>query len=577
MQEEVMKNAVMLVLTVGVYFGAVIAFNRCSTESAGPAEMIFAQEESAAKKEVVKGNNQFAFDLYAKLKEEKGNLFFSPYSISSALAMTYLGARGDTASQMAKVLHFPTEQDKLHPFFSAITTELTSTSQKGLQISIANALWGQKGYKFLDAFTESVRKFYGAGFQEVDFQKDSEAARQTINKWIEEQTKDKIKEPIKPGVLDPATRLVLANAIYFKGNWLRPFDKNFTREANFTVTEKEKVRVLMMCVPKEDVEKHKFRYAETTDVQVLELPYSGNRVSMVVLLPKKVDGLAELEKSLSNETLQKLLSGLAPCKEMELEVYLPKFKITSGFRLDSALKNMGMTDAFSSDKADFSGMTAAEKLFISAVLHQAFVDVNEEGTEAAAATTVFFRCLSSEFRADHPFLFLIRDNVSESILFIGRLVKPEEYDAVSDVEIDRLLKRLKSADAKEREKALAEAINIEKGLNAKEYHIVRALEVVSPDHDIKEVTPVVMKKDEIQSKIDEIRRQVKVAGGVTAPFNSQLMSAALYEAIGDNEKSAELYKSALEFFKNAAEKDWACLKDKKAEKIIEERLKNVKK
>jgi serpin B len=574
-----MKRALMLVLTVSIYFGAVIVSDRSGAESAGPAEMIFAQEESAAKKEVVKGNNQFAFDLYAKLKEEKGNLFFSPYSISSALVMTYLGARGETATQMAKTLHFPTDQDKLHPFFGTITKELTASSQKGLQLTVANALWGQKGYKFLDAFTEQVRKFYGAGLQEVDFQKDLETARQTINKWIEEQTKDKIKEPIKPGILDPLTRLVLVNAIYFKGNWVQVFSKKFTHEADFTVTKKEKVRVLMMCVPKEDVEKHKFRYTETETLQVLELPYAGNRVSMVVLLPKKVDGLAELEKSLSNENLQKLLSGLAPCKGLELEVYLPKFKITSRFRLDSALKDMGMTDAFSSDKADFSGMTGVEKLFIYAALHQALVDVNEEGTEAAAATTVFFRCLSSEFRADHPFLFLIRDNVSESILFIGRVVKPEGYEVASDAEIEGLLKGLQSADPKEKEKALAEAMKKEDQLNLKQYYIVRALEVVYPDHDIKEVLPVVMKKDEIRSKIREMLRQEKVAGGVTETVNSQLMSAALYEAIGDYEKSAELYKSALEFFKNAAQKGWgwACLKDKKAEKMIEERLKNMKK
>ena len=405
-----------------VLVGVVIAVIQTGPEPIPQAEM----------KALVEGNNAFALDLYARLRDQEGNLFFSPYSISTALAMTYAGARGDTEAQMAEVLRFPTDemrhaqgmvmqmpwpQEKLHPAFKSLIEDLNARQKKGAyELSVANALWGQKGYAWLDEFLKITRDNYGAGLREVDFVGDTEGARKTINDWVEKETKDKIKELVPPGVLDGLTRLVLTNAIYFKGKWALQFKVKATRDAPFTLLDGKKVQVPMMHQSKE------FGYMETEGFQALELPYVREELSMIVFLPKKVDGLAELEKSFTADDLAKWLDEL---HKLKVYVLLPRFKMTSEFRLDKVLKAMGMTDAFGA--ADFSGMDGKEGLFISAVLHKAFVDVNEEGTEAAAATAVPEAMELVEllvFRADHPFLFLIRDNRTGSILFMGRLVNP---------------------------------------------------------------------------------------------------------------------------------------------------------
>jgi serpin B len=387
---------------------------------------------------VVEGNNRFALELYAKLREQKGNLFFSPYSISAALAMTYAGARGETEAQMARVMHFPAgpkvlpkdyqgpiqqgwDQQRFHSAFGAIIKDLNAKGGKGkYELSVANALWGQKGYRFLAEFLELIEARYGGKLNEVDFLTATEAARQTINKWVEKETKDKIKELIKPGILDKFTRLVLTNAIYFKGNWARQFKEEDTKEAAFTLLSGEKVDSPMMNQTAE------FGYIETENFQGLELPYVDDELSMIILLPKEANGLTGFEKSLTAENLSQWLAALHKRKVI---VSVPKFKMTSEFSLADVLKQMGMEDAFSG-KADFSGMTGKKDLYISAVIHKAFVDVNEEGTEAAAATAVVMRATAIRpeeipvFRADHPFLFLIRDNGSGSILFIGRMMNP---------------------------------------------------------------------------------------------------------------------------------------------------------
>ncbi len=371
---------------------------------------------------VVKGNNQFALDLYKQLGEkEDGNLLFSPYSISTALAMTYAGARGETQDEMAKVLHFALPQRLLHPAFAAIIEDLNDEKRKGYKLAVANRLWGQKGYSFRPNFLNTTRKYYGAELAQVDFAKAAEKARQTINKWVEEQTQDKIKDLIPEGVLDSLTRLVLTNAIYFKGDWETQFDKKATREADFTATPDKKVKVPMMhqVAP--------FKYADLPSLQVLEMPYAGDDLSMVVLLPKKTDGLGDLEKSLDAKSLQEWTGGV---RKRKVSVFLPKFKMTCKFRLKPVLASMGMPLAFDAGRADFSGMTGSKDLYISAVIHKAFVDVNEEGTEAAAATAVVMTLRSAPrpspvFRADHPFLFLIRDNRTGSILFLGRVAEPE--------------------------------------------------------------------------------------------------------------------------------------------------------
>jgi serpin B len=377
--------------------------------------------DSLNQPDVVAGNTAFAFDLYTQLRSEEENqgknLFLSPYSISTALAMTYGGARGNTASQMAKALHFDLPQEMLHPVFAEMEKGLNAVQQKGqVKLAVANSLWPQKDNKFLPAYLELCQKNYGVTITPLDFVEATEPARMTINTWVEDKTNKKIQELLKPGILTVLTRLVLVNAIYFKGNWASQFDKQLTETKPFHVSTNETVNASLMHM------RHEFRYAETPDLQLLELQYAGNDLSMLVLLPRKVDGLAELEKSL-NQTNYAAWTKVLRSREVQLA--LPKFKTTSEFSLKGTLSALGMTDAFRYGIADFSGMDGTKELFISAVVHKAFVDVNEEGTEAAAATAVVMtKSVPTFFRADHPFLFLIRDNHTGSILFLGRIEDP---------------------------------------------------------------------------------------------------------------------------------------------------------
>jgi len=385
---------------------------------------------------VVEGNNEFALVLFAQLQGQEGNLFFSPYSISTALAMAYAGARSETEIQMAKALHFPviTNPDKetsssvvpdrqqFASAFGRIIKDLNNRGEKGsYELTVANALWGQQDYGFLTEYLELIKTNYDGQLNEADFLTAAESARKTINTWVEEKTKDKIKNLIAPGVLNSMTRLVLTNAIYFKGNWASQFETDRTKPAPFTLLSGDKIDVSMMNQTAE------FSYMETEDFQGLELPYVDNELSMIILLPKSNDGLTDFEKTLTNENLSQWLGRLHKRKVI---VSVPKFKMTSQFGLASALKSMGMTDAFVPNTADFSGMNGKKDLFISAVIHKAYVDVNEEGTEAAAATGIVMGITSvgprqPVFRADHPFLFLIVDNQTGSILFIGRVMRPK--------------------------------------------------------------------------------------------------------------------------------------------------------
>jgi serpin B len=370
---------------------------------------------------VIKGSNEFALDLYAQLREKAGNQFFSPFSISSALAMTYAGARGQTAAEMAKTLQLLEDSKKLHPAFASLVRQTHGGNKEGFQLNVANALWGQNNYGFLPEFLNLTRTHYGAGLREVDFAAATEQARRTINAWVEQQTQDKIKELLRPGVLKAKTRLVLTNAIYFKGDWKYTFSKESTAEAPFFAAADKKVKVQLMHQTAD------FRHLDDGDYQAIEMPYGKGDVSMLVLLPKAADGLAALEKKLSVAWLDKVRSRL---QVQQVMLYLPKFKMTQEYMLADTLAGLGMPSAFEPGKADFSGMNGStEKLFISAVIHKAFVDVNEKGTEAAAATAVVIEPRAyiprPLFRADHPFVFLIRDNRSGSILFMGRLVNPQ--------------------------------------------------------------------------------------------------------------------------------------------------------
>jgi serine protease inhibitor len=371
---------------------------------------------------VVEGNNAFAFALYGYLQNRNGNLFFSPESISTALAMAYAGARGNTATEMAKTLHFTLPQQHLNPAMGALLSDL-NTAHDGYQLSVANALWAQQGYTFIDAFLQLLKTDYGAGLNQVDFKGATEAARLTINRWVEQKTQDKIKDLLQPGTLVPSTRLVLTNAIYFKGDWQTQFDKAQTRDEDFYPSQAQTKKVAFMH------REGSFSYFDGGTFQVLEISYKSKELSLVVLLPKDRGGLPALEQSLTASNTQQWLSRVVQFDKVI--VALPKFKSTQQFELGATLGAMGMAQAFTGS-ADFSGMTGKRDLAISEVIHKAYIDVNEEGTEAAAATAVGMRAMAIRgpveqppvFRADHPFIFLIRDNRSSSILFMGRMADP---------------------------------------------------------------------------------------------------------------------------------------------------------
>jgi serpin B len=371
---------------------------------------------------VTEGNNIFAAALYGRLRHQSGNLFFSPESISTALAMAYAGARGSTASEMAKTLHFTLPPDKLHPAMGALLRDLNATHE-GYQLSVANALWAQQGYTFLDDFLRLLKSDYGAGLNQVDFKGATEAARLTINQWVEQKTQDKIKDLLQPGALRPDTRLVLTNAIYFKGDWETQFDKAQTKNEDFHLSPAQTTPAPLMH------REGRFSYFDGGTFQILEIPYKSKELSMIVFLPKDAAGLSALEESLTGSNLQEWLGKLASVPKVI--VTMPKFKMTQQFQLGPTLSAMGMPQAFSGS-ADFSGMTGHRDFAISAVIHKAYVDVNEEGTEAAAATGVTMRTMAMRapegpppvFQADHPFVFMIRDNRSASILFIGRMADP---------------------------------------------------------------------------------------------------------------------------------------------------------
>jgi serpin B len=380
---------------------------------------VFSQEAEPAFKPSISVNT-FSVDLYRKLSSENaGNLFFSPYSISTALAMTYGGARGDTAEEMNRVLHFG-GQNATHPAFAALRTSLNGIQEKGdIQLSIANALWPQQDYAFLPAYMDLIRKDYGSEIRPVNYAQDTEGARKQINRWVEQQTNQKIKDLIGQGVLNSLTRLVLVNAIYFKGNWASQFDAKDTRTAQFRLPDGNTADVQMMS------RKARYGLAEEDNLQVLELPYEGGDLSMLVLLPSEADGLPALEQAISTDMLSSL--GF---RTQEVQVSLPVFKLESSFGMSETLKQMGMPKAFSTE-SDLSGMDGTRDLYISAVIHKAFIEVNEEGTEAAAATGVVVGLRSlprppKEFNADHPFLFLIRENSTGTILFMGRMMDPSK-------------------------------------------------------------------------------------------------------------------------------------------------------
>ncbi|HNS50611.1 MAG TPA: serpin family protein [Anaerolineae bacterium] len=372
--------------------------------------------------ELVEGNTAFALDLLQQLGGEPGNVFFSPFSISAALAMTYAGARGETERQMASTLHFTLGQGRLHPAFASLLGRMVEVGAAGhLRLHIANSLWPQAGYRFLDDYLAACRAHYGVTVRALDYATDPEECRRRINGWAERQTEGRIRDLIPPCIPDALTRLVLANAVYFKGRWLTPFDEQRTEQAAFHLAAGAQVSAPMMG------HKCTLGYASLDGLQVLELPYAGGDLSMIVLLPNEVSGLPELERRLTPPRLAGWLGQLA---RREVQVWLPRFRLELKIVLNRMLARLGMPDAFDADRADFSGMDGRVRwLYMAFAVHQAAVDVSEEGTEAAAATAVLIKARSlppavPEFRADHPFLFLIHERATGAILFLGRVANP---------------------------------------------------------------------------------------------------------------------------------------------------------
>ncbi|XP_058234839.1 leukocyte elastase inhibitor-like isoform X1 [Hemibagrus wyckioides] len=409
-------------------------------------------------------NTTFALHLFSKIKEgnKTNNIFYSPLSISSALAMVSLGAAGNTATQMSEVLCFSKAgkpksvqpvavqqaqqtqkfqlpatlqktlqqnkaKDDIHASFNKLMSELNKAGAPHT-LSLANRLYGEHSYQFVEKFLNDTKTHYKAELESVDFKSNPEASRVKINKWVEKQTKEKIKNLLAEGIIDKFTRLVLVNAIYFKSTWDKQFKQPETRECPFKLNKRETKPVQMMN------QKAKFPLAFIPEMQcrILEMPYKGQELSMLIMLPVEIEddttGLEKLEKHL---TYEKFMEWTQPdmMDTVEVQVSLPRFKLEETYDMNTLLISMGMVDAFDPNKCDFSRMSPNDDLVLSKVVHKSFVEVNEEGTEAAAATAavMMMRCAMlppERFNADHPFLFFIQHKPTRSILFCGRYSSP---------------------------------------------------------------------------------------------------------------------------------------------------------
>ena len=393
---------------------------------------------------VVAGNTAFALNLYSQLATNSGNLFFSPYSISTCLAMLYAGASGNTEQQMSQVLGFGRDQEQFASLFGRLQAQLASDQQtNAIELDIANALWTQEGFPFLTTFLATARNQYQANINQADFVNSADAARQTINDWVAQETHGRIHDILPPGSVDSHTRLVLANAIYFLGVWTTAFAQTNTSTQPFFLSTNDEVEVPLMHQPSPTdsgltvnyMQNYPYGFrnpAPTNGFQAIELPYASNQVSMLILLPSQIDGLAQLEQQLSPAFLSNVLAQMV---QQPVEVFLPRFTMQSSFELTTTLAAMGMPDASTPGLADFSGIDGKKDLYLSHLFHKAWGEVNEAGTEAAAATvgvvgtTAFPEDGPPVFRADHPFLFLIRDTQTGSVLFLGRLTNPSASDA----------------------------------------------------------------------------------------------------------------------------------------------------
>ncbi len=368
-------------------------------------------------RKICESNNKFAFELYFKLKDKEENIFFSPLSINSAFLIVYEGSRGNTKKEIEDVFGFPEEKIR-RPNFARVFNEINREDKK-YTLYTANALWVQKDFRILKEYKEIIKKYYISEIENLDFAGETEKSRQIINSWVSEKTRGKIKDLIPQGGLNALTRAVITNAIYFKGNWLKKFDEKNTKEEDFFVSEEKRIKVPMM-----KMEKEIFNYFEDDKLQVIEIPYDGEEVSMFIFLPKSLD-INSINEYLNYEKFKEIKENI---RREEVDIYIPKFKMETKYLLNNVLYEMGIKDAFSEIDADFSGISGKKELFISNVYHKAYIEVNEEGTEAAAATGIVVEITAVRFRkifkADHPFVFLIYDKKLENILFLGRIVNP---------------------------------------------------------------------------------------------------------------------------------------------------------
>ena len=363
--------------------------------------------------------NEFALNMYKQFAQADGsNVFFSPISISMALGMTYAGADGETKNQIAQVFNFPINDKKFHKQFANLQHGLLNSQSDGVELALANQLWAENSYRFKCKYLRKTKKWYKAPVKRLNFNEQPNESRIEINKWVEQITRDRIKDLLPDGSISPLTRLVLTNAIYFKGQWEQEFNKDNTRNESFTTIGGKKVETAMMNA------KDKYRAFEGDGLKLLELPYKGNEFSMLVILPNEDRSIDEIDKHLSIESLTGYINKLT---EREVMLKLPRFKFDAEYQLKSSLSKMGMPLAFT-DGADFSEMSRSNDLKIDEVFHKAFVEVTEEGTEAAAATGVVMVLKSVsrpfQFYANRPFMFIIRDNSSGNILFMGRVTNP---------------------------------------------------------------------------------------------------------------------------------------------------------
>lgn len=364
--------------------------------------------------------NKLTFDFLAET--DNVNNFFSPYSISAALAMTYAGARGETGKEMAQVLYFSEQHEPFHRAFHQLNKEIEEREQEGIIINIANALWADNTMELKDNYLNLTEKFYEAGVNKVDFINEPQRSREIINQWVEEETEDKIKDLLEPGSITPLTRLVLTNAIYFLGDWHTVFPEENTRDMTFYPRPEQEIEVPFMQ------QKGSFKYLDEEDCRIVEIPYKDKELAMVIILPGEDMPLDRFVEELDYERYNSLIDRMFPLK---IDLQIPKFEFESKYNLKDLFTRLGMAKAFTA-RADFSGMTGTDKeFFIDEIIHQAFVEVDEKGTEAAAATAVTMRTLSIRdedppiFRADRPFLFFIRDTHTGAILFAGTLYNPE--------------------------------------------------------------------------------------------------------------------------------------------------------